>query len=153
MTVTTTRASHLCTPPTIHAHRPRLASAVAGLGVAWCPTTRVTGVVQTSTNAVKHLPRRPHTPLHMTTSTNRPIPDKQPLNKALDAALLQITGGLPLLSIRDLAGLLAVSEHTVRKWVACGPDAGLVPKMLRINGQIRFRASDVETFLSEREVA
>lgn len=153
MTVTTTRASHLYTPPTVCAHRPRLASAVAGLGIARCSTTRVTAVVQTSSNAIEHLPKSPHTPLHMTTSTNRSVPDKQLLDKALDAALLQITGGLPLLSIRDLAGLLAVSENTVRKWVACGPDAGLVPKMLRINGQIRFRASDVETFLAEREVA
>ncbi|MBU2074827.1 MAG: helix-turn-helix domain-containing protein [Actinobacteria bacterium] len=153
MTVTTTRASHLRTPPTLHAHRPRLASTIAGLGIAWRSTTRVTAVVQTSSNAVKHLPKSPHTPLHMTTSTNRSVPDKQLLDKALDAALLQITGGLPLLSIRDLAVLLAVSENTVRKWVACGPDAGLVPKMLRINGQIRFRASDVETFLAEREVA
>lgn len=70
-----------------------------------------------------------------------------------DAPWLRITGGLPLLSIRDLASLLAVSEHTVRKWVACGPESGLVPKMLRINGQVRFRISDVEAFLIEREVA
>ena len=46
----------------------------------------------------------------------------------------------PLIGIRELADWLSVSEHAVRKWTASGPASGLAPRMLRVNGQIRFRA-------------
>lgn len=57
-----------------------------------------------------------------------------------------------LLSIEALAAWIGVSKHTVRKWTAKGPTAGLVPRMLRINGQIRFRPSDVRDWLDTKEM-
>lgn len=105
----------------------------------------------------EHPASTPAHPTRMPPPTNKTINDPAVQTGAsapgFETALMLLTGGFPLLSIRDLAEMLAVSENTVRKWVACGPDAGLVPKMLRINGQIRFRVSDVETFLIAREVA
>ena len=58
----------------------------------------------------------------------------------------------PLIGIRELAAWVGVSEHAVRKWCTKGPDAGLVPQMLRINGQIRFRPADVRTWLDTKEM-
>ncbi|WP_299056341.1 hypothetical protein [uncultured Nocardioides sp.] len=58
----------------------------------------------------------------------------------------------PLIDIRGLAAWFAVSESVVRKWSAKGPDSGLVPRFIRINGQIRFRPADVRDFLEQREV-
>lgn len=58
----------------------------------------------------------------------------------------------PLIDMRTLARWLSVSESTVRKWVARGPDTGLVPQIIRVNGQIRFRPSDVRDFLAAKEV-
>ena len=95
----------------------------------------------------------PAHPIHMPPPTNDPAGQTGVPAAGFESSWQSLTGGFPLLSIRDLSEMLAVSENTVRKWVACGPDAGLLPKMLRINGQIRFRVSDVETFLSEHEVA
>lgn len=57
-----------------------------------------------------------------------------------------------LLSIEALAAWISVSPHTVRKWTAKGPTTGLVPRMLRINGQIRFRPSDVRIWLDTKEI-
>lgn len=59
----------------------------------------------------------------------------------------------PLIDIRGLATWLGVSEHAVRRWTAAGPDAGLAPRMLRVNGQIRFRPSDVRLWLQSKEIA
>lgn len=56
----------------------------------------------------------------------------------------------PLIDPRQLAHWLGVSEHTVRKWITRGPDAGLLPTMLRINGQVRFRPGDVRIWLDSR---
>jgi predicted DNA-binding transcriptional regulator AlpA len=58
----------------------------------------------------------------------------------------------PLIDIRALAAWLSVSEHTVRKWTAKGPESGLVPRFIRINGQVRFRPADVRDYLVDREV-
>lgn len=58
----------------------------------------------------------------------------------------------PLIDIRTLAAWLAVSESAVRKWVAKGPEGGLAPRFIRINGQVRFRPADVRVFLEQREV-
>ena len=59
----------------------------------------------------------------------------------------------PLIGMRELAGWLGVSEGSVKRWVAAGPESGKVPRMIRVNGQIRFRISDVEDWLEENEVA
>lgn len=53
----------------------------------------------------------------------------------------------PLIDARALAAWLGVSEHTVRKWITRGPEARLLPRMLRINGQVRFRPADVRDWL------
>lgn len=58
----------------------------------------------------------------------------------------------PLVSIRELAAWIGVSEHAVKKWCSRGPETGLVPKMLRINGQIRFRPTDIRTWLETKEI-
>lgn len=58
----------------------------------------------------------------------------------------------PLIDIRTLAAWLSVSESVIQKWTAKGPEAGLAPRFLRINGQIRFRPADVREFLASREV-
>ncbi|WP_457622846.1 helix-turn-helix domain-containing protein [Nocardioides secundeburneus] len=58
----------------------------------------------------------------------------------------------PLLDLRALATWLSLSEHTVRKWASKGPESGLLPPMLRINGQLRFRPDDVRTWLEHQEV-
>ena len=58
----------------------------------------------------------------------------------------------PLIGIRELAEWLGVSEHAVRKWTARGPDSGLVPRMLRVNGQLRFRPQDVRAWLETKEI-
>ena len=59
----------------------------------------------------------------------------------------------PLLDIRAVAAWLSVSEHAVRKWVQQGPRTGLVPRMLRVNGQVRFRRDDVIAWLESKEIA
>ena len=59
----------------------------------------------------------------------------------------------PLLDIRAVAAWLNVSEHAVRKWVQQGPRTGLVPRMLRVNGQVRFRRDDVIAWLESKEIA
>ena len=58
----------------------------------------------------------------------------------------------PLIGIRELAEWLGVSDLTVRKWTAKGPRTGLVPRMYRINGQIRFRPQDVRHWLDTKEI-
>lgn len=58
----------------------------------------------------------------------------------------------PLIDMRTLAAWLAISESTVRKWVAKGPHSGLVPVFIRVNGQVRFRPGDVREFLIAKEV-
>lgn len=58
-----------------------------------------------------------------------------------------------LIAIRELAAWLAVSEHTVKKWCSQGPESGLVPPMLRVNGQIRFRPEDVRGWLKSKELS
>lgn len=58
----------------------------------------------------------------------------------------------PLIDPRQLAAWLSVSVHTVRQWISRGPEAGLLPRMLRINGQVRFRPTDVRAWLEEREM-
>ena len=58
----------------------------------------------------------------------------------------------PLIGIRELAEHLGVSDHAVKKWVQRGPQSGLVPRMLRINGQIRFRPGDVREWLEAKEI-
>lgn len=68
---------------------------------------------------------------------------------------LATTGAVPdepLIDMRALAAWLAVSESTVRKWTAKGPGTGLVPTFIRVNGQIRFRPSDVRDFLVAKQV-
>ena len=58
----------------------------------------------------------------------------------------------PLIGIRELADWLSVSEHAVRKWTASGPASGLAPRMLRVNGQLRFRPQDVRDWLESKEI-
>lgn len=58
----------------------------------------------------------------------------------------------PLIGVRDLATWIGVSEHTVKKWCTKGPESGLVPRMLRVNGQFRFRPSDVRDWLTSKEL-
>lgn len=53
----------------------------------------------------------------------------------------------PLIDIRGLAVWINVSVHTVRKWVTKGPEAGLLPPILRVNGSVRFRPEDVRRWL------
>lgn len=59
----------------------------------------------------------------------------------------------PLIDARQLADWLSVSFHTVRQWISKGPDAHLLPRMLRINGQVRFRPEDVRAWLIENEMS
>ena len=58
----------------------------------------------------------------------------------------------PLIGVRGLAAWLGVSEHTVKKWCSRGPESGLTPRMLRVNGQLRFRPSDVRAWLDTKEL-
>jgi predicted DNA-binding transcriptional regulator AlpA len=58
----------------------------------------------------------------------------------------------PLIGIRDLAAWLDVSEHTVRKWVTRGPEVGLVPRMIRVNGHVKFRPEDVRAWIDSKAV-
>jgi hypothetical protein len=58
----------------------------------------------------------------------------------------------PLIDMRTFAAWVAVSESTVRKWVARGPSSGLVPTFIRVNGVVRFRPDDVREFLVAKEV-
>jgi len=60
--------------------------------------------------------------------------------------------GEPMIGIKGLAAWLDDSHHVVRKWVQAGPASGRVPRMYRINGQIRFRPADVEVWLESRVV-
>lgn len=53
----------------------------------------------------------------------------------------------PLIGIVELAAWLGVSKHTVRKWCTRGPEAGLVPRMILLNGVIKFRPEDVRSWL------
>lgn len=55
----------------------------------------------------------------------------------------------PLIDAKALAIWLGVSQHTVRKWITKGPEASLLPRMLRINGQIRFQPADVRDWLDK----
>lgn len=59
----------------------------------------------------------------------------------------------PLIGIAELADWLAVSEHTVRKWVTRGPESGLIPRVIRLNGVTRFRPQDVRAWLDSKVVA
>ena len=83
-------------------------------------------------------------------SQQRHLSDSQPESPPVSAST-QVTDE-PLIGLRTLSLWLSVSESTVRKWAARGPDANLLPTMIRVNGQIRFRPSDVRTFLKEREL-
>lgn len=58
----------------------------------------------------------------------------------------------PLIDTRTLAEWLGVSEHTIRKWIGKGPEANMLPRTLRINGQIRFRRSDVRDWIESRTI-
>ena len=58
----------------------------------------------------------------------------------------------PLIGIRVLAQRLDVSEHTVKKWVTRGPEAGLVPPMVVVNGQFKFRPEDVRAWIDSKVV-
>ncbi|QYJ03509.1 helix-turn-helix domain-containing protein [Nocardioides panacisoli] len=58
----------------------------------------------------------------------------------------------PLIGLRVLSVWLGVSESTVRKWAARGPGTGLLPTMIRVNGQLRFRPEDVRSYLREKEL-
>ncbi len=57
-----------------------------------------------------------------------------------------------LISITRLAAWLDVSDHTVKKWVQAGPASGRIPRFLRVNGQVRFRPSDVSAWLDRQVV-
>lgn len=72
--------------------------------------------------------------LHVEADTRRPIPDEA------------------LISIPELADWLGVSVHAVKKWCTRGPASGQVPRMLRVNGQIRFRPQDVREWLDSKVV-
>ena len=58
----------------------------------------------------------------------------------------------PLLTIPELADWLSVSEHTVKKWCTCGPASGKIPRMMRVNGVLRFRPEDVRDWLESKAV-
>lgn len=51
-----------------------------------------------------------------------------------------------LWNIRDVAQFLAVSERTVRRWVA----QGVFPEPIRINGSTRWLPTTVTAFLADR---
>lgn len=55
----------------------------------------------------------------------------------------------PLIDAKALAAWLGVSEHTVRKWITKGPESRMLPRMLRVNGQIRFRPADIREWLDK----
>ena len=42
----------------------------------------------------------------------------------------------PLIGIPELAAWLGVSRHTVKKWATRGPESGLVPRMIIVNGVV-----------------
>jgi transcriptional regulator with XRE-family HTH domain len=55
-----------------------------------------------------------------------------------------------LLSVDDVAELLGIAPSTLSKWRQTGtPDL----PYLRINGRIRYRASDVDEFIDDAEEA
>ena len=56
----------------------------------------------------------------------------------------------PLIDVNELSTWLAISPNTLRKWIHKGPEADLMPRMLRINGQLRFRPADVRAWLEEK---
>lgn len=58
----------------------------------------------------------------------------------------------PLIGIDALATWLNVSQHTVKKWVTRGPESGLVPRMIRVNGVIKFRPADVREWIDSKAV-
>ncbi|MDR7252775.1 putative DNA-binding transcriptional regulator AlpA [Nocardioides sp. BE266] len=58
----------------------------------------------------------------------------------------------PLIDVNELSNWLAISPNTLRKWIHKGPEAGLMPRMLRINGQLRFRPADVRAWLDKKAV-
>lgn len=58
----------------------------------------------------------------------------------------------PLIGIRVLAQWLDVSEHTVKKWVTRGPESGLIPPMVPVNGQVKFRPEDVRAWIDSKVV-
>lgn len=58
----------------------------------------------------------------------------------------------PLIGIRELSTWLGVSEHTVKKWCTRGPQSGLVPRMIRLNGLIKFRPEDVRAWVETKVV-
>lgn len=58
----------------------------------------------------------------------------------------------PLIGIRELAAWLGMSPHTVKKWCSRGPESGLVPRMIIVNGVFRFRPEDVRAWLDDRSV-
>jgi transposase len=58
----------------------------------------------------------------------------------------------PLIGVSDLADWLDVSPHTVKKWVSRGPESGLVPRMIRVNGVTKFRPEDVRTWIASKAV-
>ncbi len=78
-----------------------------------------------------------------------PITDRMAYNGDKDATNFTDE---PLIDIRGLAQWLCVSEHAVRRWTATGPRSGLAPRMLRVNGQIRFRPQDVRDWLETKEI-
>ena len=57
-----------------------------------------------------------------------------------------------LIGIPALAEWLDLSVHTVKKWCSKGPDSGLVPRMIRVNGSIRFDPADVREWLRVKTI-
>jgi len=56
-----------------------------------------------------------------------------------------------LVGIRGLSEQLDVSAQVIEQGVAAGADSGTVPRMFRINGQIRFRQQDIDEWINQQE--
>ncbi|WP_028245495.1 helix-turn-helix transcriptional regulator [Pseudoclavibacter soli] len=59
------------------------------------------------------------------------------------------TAELPLLTIKDLASLLNVSEKTIRNLRAKGQG----PRAVKIGGSVRWRRETVDRYLEDMEAA
>ena len=54
-----------------------------------------------------------------------------------------------LLTTPEVAGRLGVAEITVRKWRVYGTG----PRFIRCGGSVRYRAADIEAWVSSRTVS